>query len=405
MSFKKLLVDYLAHAWGGIRKAEALFALASITAAAFLAYLPTGYERATDLSVRARALVVETWNEGIRNYGILMQGEQIARVRVLSGPYAGLEAEAVNILYGKADLDKVFRPGDRALVVIDPSKDEGKPAALTLIDHYRIDWQIALLALFFALLLAYGGWTGLKSAASFAFTVAAIWKLLIPAFLHGIDPILASLATVAALTIVIIFLVTGFTRTGIAAFLGSMLGTAASAGLALLSAGPYRLNGAIRPFSETLRFGGFDHLNLTQVFLAGTFLASSGAFMDLATDISAALEELHRKKPDLGFAELAFSGLTLGRKVIGTMSTTLLLAYTGGFTSLLMVFMAQGIPLENMFNLSYVSGEIFHTLMGSLGLVLVAPFTAVAAAFLFATGPNAPGAGRPGRTARPCGSR
>lgn len=394
MGFKRPLQEFLVHAWGGIRRADAVFVLAALAAAAVLAFVPTGYEKKDLRSVRARALVLDTWDEGIKNYGILMQGEQIARVRVLSGVYEGLEAEAVNFLYGKADLDKVFRPGDRALVVIDPSVQGEKPAALTLIDHYRIRWQVALVVLFFVLLLAYGGWTGFKSATSFAFTVTAIWKLLIPAFLRGVDPVLASLATVAALTFVIIFLVTGFTRTGLAAFLGSMLGTAASAVIALAAAGPYRLNGAIRPFSETLRFGGFEHLDLTRIFLAGTFLASSGAFMDLATDIAAALEELHRKKPDLGFTELTYSGLTLGRKVIGTMSTTLLLAYTGGFTSLLMVFMAQGVPLENMFNLSYVSGEIFHTLMGSLGLVLVAPFTAAAASFLFATGPTVLSGGR-----------
>ncbi len=43
-----------------------------------------------------------------------------------------------------------------------------------------------------------------------------------------------------------------------------------------------------------------------------------------------------------------------------------------------MVFMAQGIPMMNIFNLSYVSAEILHTLVGSFGLVLVAPCTAVA---------------------------
>lgn len=36
-----------------------------------------------------------------------------------------------------------------------------------------------------------------------------------------------------------------------------------------------------------------------------------------------------------------------------------------------------------MFNLSYVSSEIFHTMVGSLGLVLVAPLTALLAAALF----------------------
>jgi uncharacterized membrane protein len=92
---------------------------------------------------------------------------------------------------------------------------------------------------------------------------------------------------------------------------------------------------------------------------------------------------VHRKRPERGFSELLASGFSVGRKVFGTMTTTLLLAYTGGFTSLLMVFMAQGIPFQSMFNLSYVSSEIFHTMVGSLGLVLVAPLTALLAAALF----------------------
>jgi uncharacterized membrane protein len=393
------IAKYFHHAWGGSRRSDWIFTAVVILASVALAFLPTGYEKKNDHSLRAKALVLETWNDGVRNYGVLMQGEQLVRVRVLSGPYKGLEADANNIIYGKADLDKVFRPGDRALVVIDPSENGGAPAALTLVDHYRLDIQLILVLAFCACLMLYGGLTGLKSAVSFAFTVLGIWKLLIPAFLAGTPPVLASLGTVTILTFVIIFLVAGFTRTGIAAFLGSLLGSSASAILALLTAAPYRLNGAVRPFSETLRFGGFDHLDLTQIFLAGTFLASSGAFMDLATDISASLEEIHRKRPELSFKELALSGLSVGRKVIGTMSTTLLLAYTGSYTSLLMVFMAQGVPFENMFTMSYVSSEVFHTMMGSMGLLLVAPFTAMTAAALFTRAPtkNRPAKGQQNR--------
>jgi uncharacterized membrane protein len=373
---------YFRHAWGGIRRGDAAFvALATLVSVA-LAFMPTGFERSGDRSVRARAVVLETHDEGIKNYGVIMQGEQIATVRVLDGRYAGLESEANNILYGKSDLDKLYRPGDTVLVVIDPRED-GSPAALTLIDHWRLTLQAAMVTAFLTLLILFGGWTGLKSFASFAFTGAVIWKLLIPAFLAGVEPVAASLGVVALLSFVIIYLVAGFTRAGTAAFLGSLSGTAASALIALLLAAPYRLNGAVRPFSETLRFSGFYDLNLGRIFLAGTFLASSGAFMDLAMDVSASMEEVHRKKPGLGFIELAKSGFSVGRKVIGTMSTTLLLAYTGGFTSLLMVFMAQGVPAVNMLNMSYVSSEIFHTMIGSLGLVLIAPFTAVLAAVLF----------------------
>jgi uncharacterized membrane protein len=59
------------------------------------------------------------------------------------------------------------------------------------------------------------------------------------------------------------------------------------------------------------------------------------------------------------------------------MTTTLLLAYSGSYSGVLMVMMAQGVPMANILNLSYISAEILHTLVGSFGLVLTAPLTAV----------------------------
>ena len=42
-----------------------------------------------------------------------------------------------------------------------------------------------------------------------------------------------------------------------------------------------------------------------------------------------------------------------------------------------MTFMAQGTPIQQIFNYKYVAAEILHTLVGSFGLVTVAPFTAL----------------------------
>ena len=57
--------------------------------------------------------------------------------------------------------------------------------------------------------------------------------------------------------------------------------------------GKYRINIEIFLISlfgillaETLLYSGCYHLNLTKIFLAGTFVASFGAVMDLAMDIS-----------------------------------------------------------------------------------------------------------------------
>jgi hypothetical protein len=54
----------------------------------------------------------------------------------------------------------------------------------------------------------------------------------------------------------------------------------------------FRVNGAVRPFAETLLCTGFPHLKLTRLFFAGIFLASSGAMMDVAMDVAAAMQEV-----------------------------------------------------------------------------------------------------------------
>jgi uncharacterized membrane protein len=153
--------------------------------------------------------------------------------------------------------------------------------------------------------------------------------------------------------------------------------------MALLFSKGFHIHGAVNLFSETLLYSGFPHLNLTRIFLSGIFIASSGAVMDLAMDVASGLDELRMRKPDLQFMDALRAGFGIGRPVVGTMTTTLLLAYSGGYTALLMMFMAQGVPVANLLNLNYVAAEILHTLVGSFGMVTVAPFTALVGAALY----------------------
>jgi uncharacterized membrane protein len=145
----------------------------------------------------------------------------------------------------------------------------------------------------------------------------------------------------------------------------------------------FHLNGAVMPFAETLLYSGYAHLDLTGIYVAAIFVAASGAVMDLAMDVAASQNELVTKAPDITMRDALWSGIRVGRSVVGTMTTTLLLAYSGGYVTLLMAFMAQGVPLINIFNLLYVAAEVVKTIVGSFGLVLVAPFTAVVGAIIY----------------------
>ena len=100
--------------------------------------------------------------------------------------------------------------------------------------------------------------------------------------LEGADPVWLALSIVALLSAVIIFMVAGLNRVGLTAFLGAFLGVVASCSLAVFFTGKFHVHGAVMPFAETLLYAGYGHLNLTRIFMAGVFLASSGAVMDLA---------------------------------------------------------------------------------------------------------------------------
>ena len=145
----------------------------------------------------------------------------------------------------------------------------------------------------------------------------------------------------------------------------------------------FQVHGAVKPFSETLLYSGYSNLNLTDIFLAGIFISSSGAVMDIAMDIAASQHEVLLQNPEISRKKLVRSGFAVGRAVVGTMTTTLLLAYSGGFSTLLMVFIAQGTPAINILNLNYIAGEILHTMVGSFGLVLVAPITAFIGGWMY----------------------
>ena len=335
-------------------------------------FLPGPRHLADQSGETSRAEVAEVDDSGLQVHGLIEFGTQKLKVRLPDGSVR----EAHNELRAQLELDKKFKVGDTALVVLG-----GDP--LIARDHWRGGWMSVLFGSFAVLLLAFGGWTGAKALFSFVFSCFAVWKLLIPLCLSGWPAGWTSFAVVSVLTAVIMYLVAGWTRKGLAAFVGAMLGVVASLGLADFFAAVMHVNGATMPFVQTLLYSGYVDLDLADVFTGAIILASSGAVMDLAMDIASATEEVARHNPELSRRELFASGLRIGRSVVGTMTTTLLLAYSGGYLTLLMVFAAQGTRPLDFLNSTLVSAELVKTLVGSFGLVLVAPFSAFVSAVMF----------------------
>jgi uncharacterized membrane protein len=307
--------------------------------------------------------------------GLIQSGEQRCNLQLLGGRFQGEITEGINMLNGSLEQDKLFSKGDRALIVISYKDDQ--IISVNMIDHYRIDKELILVGIFSILLILFAGKTGIRALLSFGITILMIWKLLIPGYLKGINPILSGLLIALILTIVTTTLIYGFNRLAATAIVGSLLGTAITAVLGIIFTDLYQIHGAIMPYSESLLYSGYSNLNLTQIFMASIFIGSAGAVMDLAVDITSSIHEVVQSKPTITRRDAAISGIRVGRAAIGTQTSTLLFAYSGGYLALLMVFMAQGTPIYNILNYKYVASEILETIIGSIGLVTVAPFTAV----------------------------
>lgn len=356
--------------------------LVCLAAVILLLLLPTGYEGALlyQEAERCSARVVEVDNSTIIDTGLVRSGEQRCTLEVLDGIFKGRTVEGVNMLNGSLEQDKLFVPGDKALVVI--SYDGDEVLSVTMTDHDRSTGELMLAALFILLLVAFAGRTGVRAVLSFVVTVLCLWKILVPLYLKGYNPIWVGLLVTLLLTVLIIALVYGFDRRCLAAVSGSFLGVLVTCVLGLVFTDLFKIHGAVMAYSESLLYSGYQDLSLTQIFMAAIFIGASGAIMDLSVDITSAVYEVVEKRPDLSWREAARSGMNVGRSAMGTMTTTLLFAYSGGYIALLMVFMAQGTPVEHILNYKYVASELIHTVVGSIGLVTVAPFTAFCAGFL-----------------------
>ncbi len=348
-----------------------------------IAFIPNSFNSTQPLKTY-KAKVVSVDNTNLEQYGISKVGSQSLKVKLLNGEYKGQIVKGVNYLMGKMELDSVYENDMKVLVK--PYIVDNKINSVTLLGNYRIDIEIILMILFGTFLICFAGWTGFKALISFCFSAVMIFKILLPMFLLGFNPIIISMIVVIILSFVIIFIIGDFSKKGFAAFLGTVSGVVVTCLLSIIFTDLLKISGAVKPFMETLLYSGYSNINITDIFISGIFMAASGALMDISMDVATSIEEVYFHNSQLTQTQLILSGLRVGRTVIGTMTTTLLLAYSSSYMGLLLVFLAQGTSLIQILNLNYVSSEILNTVIGSFGLVLTAPLTAIIAGILYSRG-------------------
>ena len=79
--------------------------------------------------------------------------------------------------------------------------------------------------------------------------------------------------------------------------------------------------------------------------------------MDVAMSISSTIQEIHDRNPEISKKELFKSGIHVGKDMMGTMSNTLILAFTGSSLNTMIMIYAYSYPYNQMINMYSIGIE------------------------------------------------
>lgn len=334
-----------------------------------------GYFRATVLSVE-EPIIEESEYSTTETYNFT--------VKIKRGPYKGTEQTASQIISSDAPVNsRPVSKGDSIILYESVVDDE---STFAFAEYVRSDALIVLAVLFAVFLVAFGRMKGFKTLITLILTVAAVFFVMFPAILNGENVYVFTIIVCTYVAAMTYLIVNGISYLSLVSFLGCVGGVLISAAMTLITNGFIKLTGYRDDSDIFLMYINIDNggIDIKALVFAGILIGSIGAVMDVAINMSAALHEVACKIEKPTFKELYKSGITISRDMIGTMCNTLILAYTGGSLStvLLVVYNNSFSPLA-MFNKESMICELLTMLIGSFGILSALPLTSAIAALCF----------------------
>ncbi|MEW9123353.1 MAG: YibE/F family protein [Thermotaleaceae bacterium] len=313
--------------------------------------------------------------------GSFIDETQSVKLKIISGKYKDKVFEIINHLSGNYVYDIPVKAGDKVVVVIEELDDGSVDVFIS--DYMRQNYILYLYLFFILLLLIVGKAKGLKSVISLTITILAVLKILLPAILSGLNPVIITICISIAVTIITIFIIAGVNTKSIAAIIGTSTGVIVAGLIAYYIGSKVKLTGLSNEEAVMLMYlpqqVNFDFKGL---LFSGIIMGALGAVMDVGMSIASSVEEIHKVNSNLSRKELFNAGMNVGRDVMGTMTNTLILAYTGSSIPLLLIFMAYETSVIKIMNLDIIATEVIRALSGSTGLILAIPITAMVSSLL-----------------------
>ncbi len=311
---------------------------------------------------------------------------RILEVEILAGLYKGQRIIMRNIInHRMSSMTTPADPGD--IIVCRVGGTPEQSSLVNIVQEYGRDGYLLLMfGLMLMLIIIVGRIEGVRTVCSLLASGLIIYLFMLPLIAGGKNAVLIVTLTSGVIAFVSLVFVIGPGRKTFSAALGTMGGILV-AGLILMFAQNYLhfsgLEGAVSRDIVEAKGIPFD---FRQILLAGMLMGLLGVAVDGAIEVASSMEEIRRANPYMPTWRLIASGMNVGTDILGTMVNTLLFVYLGTRLLFIMAVTAPNLglfvsPTVELLSIGIASVEIVRLLVGTLGLVLTIPITAMIAGF------------------------
>ncbi|MGL5315747.1 MAG: YibE/F family protein [Peptostreptococcaceae bacterium] len=303
-------------------------------------------------------------------------GKQEIEVEITKGENKGKLVSLINFV-GRVD-NKPLKVGSKIIIA---SYDD---FITSMVVNYNREAAVYLLLFIFVfVVLFFGRSKGAKSLFSLFFTMICVIFLFIPLIINGLNTILASVIIVIFSTGVTMVSLNGMSKKTLVACISCILCTVI-AGIIAYIFGKYTNISTYNTaeMQDLLFVAQNTSLQIKDLLFAGILIASLGAIMDTTMSITSSVFEMNDVGDNLTKKQLFTSGMNIGKDIMGTMTNTLILAFTGSSINILIIYFMYRLPYIQLINIDLIVLEIVQGLAGGIAVILSIPITAFAASEL-----------------------
>lgn len=282
---------------------------------------------------------------------------------------------SVNLSY------QAYQPGDLLRLSVIPTVDGSEQYIIA--GKIKRQGLLLLAGIFLVAVLMVGRVWGALSLVGMGASFLVIFQVIIPGIINGMHPVQAAILGSLLIIPTTFYISHGFNVKTHVGVISTLLALVFTGLLATYFVQATHLTGYASEEAGFLQVERQGSIDIRGLLLAGIIIGTLGILDDVTIGQASVVQQIKRAKPDIKLWPLFKQGMNVGQDHISSMVNTLVLVYSGSALPLLLLFYGHEQSFWQVFEFELIAEEVVRMLVGSIGLVLVAPVATWLAAFLF----------------------